>query len=171
MLMLPNTVSSGKLLLLVELPPETTPGKIRLSPGEGATPPCQLPGVIQLLSMPDVPVQVRLAAAQVKAVSKAQATAGHGDKHRINLPEAREGAMMRILVFILDFPDGFLPTTSVGLFSDSIPAPQICKPFFQSALGFSPAQGVFRCRFRLQCPVSPRCEDTASVVSGVSLYF
>ena len=29
-----------------------------------------------------------------------------------------------------DFPFGFLPTTSVGLFPDSLPASQTCKSFF-----------------------------------------
>ena len=31
--------------------------------------------------------------------------------------------------FIQDFPNAFLPTNSVGLFCDFLPAPQVCKPF------------------------------------------
>ncbi len=34
-----------------------------------------------------------------------------------------------------------MPTTSVGLFRDSLPAPQICKSCFKSTLRFSPAKG------------------------------
>lgn len=65
--------------------------------------------------MPDDPVQVRLAAAQVEAVSKAQATASHVDIHRINLPEAREGAMIRILVFMVGvWVESSGPTPDIG---------------------------------------------------------
>jgi hypothetical protein len=56
----------------------------------------------------------------------------------------------------------------VGLFRDFLPLQQVCKSFFQSALGFSPAQGVFRCHFWLQCPFSPGCEDTFSIVDPLS---
>jgi hypothetical protein len=45
---------------------------------------------------------------------------------------------------IRDFPLGFQPMTSVGLFRDSLPASQICKSLFKSALVFSLAQGSFR---------------------------
>jgi hypothetical protein len=34
----------------------------------------------------------------------------------------------------LDFPFGFPPTTSAALFRDFLPAPHICKPFFQSQM-------------------------------------
>jgi hypothetical protein len=37
----------------------------------------------------------------------------------------------------LDFPFGFLPTTGMGVFRDFLPLQQVCKSFFQSALGFS----------------------------------
>jgi hypothetical protein len=43
-----------------------------------------------------------------------------------------------------DFLFGFFPTTGVGLFRDFLPAPQICKSFFQSTLGFSLAKGALR---------------------------
>jgi hypothetical protein len=35
----------------------------------------------------------------------------------------------------------------VGVFRDFLPSQQVCKSFFHSAPGFSPAQGVFRCHF------------------------
>lgn len=41
-----------------------------------------------------------------------------------------------------DSPFGFLPTTGAGGFRDFLPAPWICKPFFQSAPVFSPAHEV-----------------------------
>src|ERR1019366_3892693 len=42
-----------------------------------------------------------------------------------------------------DFPYGFLPTTSVGLFCDSLPAPQIGKAFFGSPSIFLWHRGCF----------------------------
>jgi len=49
--------------------------------------------------------------------------------------------LCRSTVVSWDFPFGFLPTTSVGRFFDFLPSQQVCKSFFQSALGFSLAQG------------------------------
>jgi hypothetical protein len=60
-----------------------------------------------------------------------------------------------------------MPTNGVGGFRDFLPAPRICKTFFQSALGFCPAQVVFRRHFVFQCPFCPGDEDTASVVAEV----
>src|ERR1017187_7528456 len=37
---------------------------------------------------------------------------------------------LRSLFILVDFPYSFQPTTSVGLFCDSLPAPQIGKAFF-----------------------------------------
>ena len=48
-----------------------------------------------------------------------------------------------VLAFIRDFPYGLMPTNGVGDFRDFLPAPRICKTFFQSALGFCPAWEVF----------------------------
>jgi len=71
--------------------------------------------------------------------------------------------------FNWDFPFGFLPTTSVGSFGDSLSAPHVCKSFFQSTLGFFMAQGTLRCDLRLFTRFSTRCEDTFSVILGVLL--
>ena len=69
--------------------------------------------------------------------------------------------------FSWDFLFGFLPTTSVSLFRDYLPAPLICKSIFKSALGFSLTRRVFRCPFCSQRSFSPGCEDTSSVVAVV----
>jgi hypothetical protein len=55
----------------------------------------------------------------------------------------RDARATRFIIW--DFPFGFLPATSVGLFRDSLPSPQICNSIFQSALVFPLGQGVFRC--------------------------
>jgi len=55
----------------------------------------------------------------------------------------------------------------VAIFFDFLPAPHICKSFFQSALGFCPAQVVFRRRIVFQSSFSSGGEDTASVVALV----
>jgi hypothetical protein len=60
-----------------------------------------------------------------------------------------------------------MPTNGVGGFRDFLPAPRICKTFFQSALGFCPAQVVFRRHCWLQCSFSSGGEDTAFVVAVV----
>ena len=52
-------------------------------------------------------------------------------------------------------------------FRDFLPTPQVCKSIFQSALGFSLAQGGASLRFVLFTRFSTRCEDTFSVVSIV----
>src|ERR1035438_2919054 len=75
------------------------------------------------------------------------------------------------MLLSLDFSFGCLPTTSAGLFRDYRPTPQICKNFFRFALGFSLAQGVFRCFFWLASPFSPGCKDTSSVVSSFDFGF
>jgi len=66
-----------------------------------------------------------------------------------------------------DFPYGFLPTTSVRLFRYFLPAPQICKDFFQSTLVFSLAQVTICRQLRLSTHFSMPSEDTSSVVSIV----
>jgi hypothetical protein len=44
---------------------------------------------------------------------------------------------------IWDFPFGFMPMNGVGGFRDFLPAPRLCKSFFQSAFSFCPARKVF----------------------------
>jgi hypothetical protein len=46
-----------------------------------------------------------------------------------------------------DFPFGLLPTNGVGCFFEFLPAPSICKSFFQSTTGFCPEQEAFRRHF------------------------
>jgi hypothetical protein len=60
-----------------------------------------------------------------------------------------------------------MPTAGVSGFRDFRPAPRICNTFFQSALGFCPAQVVFRRRIVFQSSFSSGGEDTASVVALV----
>ena len=47
--------------------------------------------------------------------------------------------------------------TSVGLFRDFLPAPQICKPFFQSTLGFQ-----LSCKTNTRIPVLLLLKDFAN---------
>ena len=52
-------------------------------------------------------------------------------------------ALFSGIVFNWDFPFGFMPTNGVGGFRDFLPAPRLCKSFFQSAFSFCPARKVF----------------------------
>jgi hypothetical protein len=60
-----------------------------------------------------------------------------------------------------------MPTNGVGGFRDFLPAPRLCKSFFQSAFSFCPAQVVFRRHFVCHCSFSSGGEDTAFVVAVV----
>ena len=54
---------------------------------------------------------------------------------------------LRSLFILIDFPYSFQPTTSVGLFCDSLPAPQIGNAFFGSPSIFLwPAALVAACK-------------------------
>jgi hypothetical protein len=75
-----------------------------------------------------------------------------------------------MLVLNWDFPFGFWPTNRVNLFGDFghfRPASYFCNLFFQSALGFFPAQEVVRRHLVLATLFSSGGEDTASVVAVV----
>jgi hypothetical protein len=94
----------------------------------------------------------------------AAATAvGSGDFHE----KAVKSKFIGIWFFSWDFPYGLMPTNGVGDFRDFLPAPWICKSFFQSDLGFCPAQVVFRRHCWIQCHFSSGGKDTASVVAVV----
>src|ERR1019366_8170354 len=73
----------------------------------------------------------------------------------------------RFQPFSWDFPYGFLPTTRVDLFCDSLSVPPVCKSFFQSVLRFFSGKWEVRRDLRLPTRSSTPCEDTSSVVAGV----
>jgi hypothetical protein len=71
-----------------------------------------------------------------------------------------------------DFPLGFLFTTGMGVFRDSLPARQVCKPFFQSAAGFSPAMGRFVgfCAFSQALPPRAQALDSPVFVASTWIH-
>ncbi len=67
----------------------------------------------------------------------------------------------------LGFPIWFLAHDQRGLFRNFLPAPQIWKSFFQSALSLSLAKRALRWPLSLFTRFSMPSEDTSSVVSAV----
>ena len=68
-----------------------------------------------------------------------------------------------------DFPFGFLPTTSVGLFRDFLPSPQVCNLFSGPPTVFLWHRGRFVAVCALPHAFPPPCENTSSVVSSIPL--